>query len=102
MTHDSLRTRLKEDAQRLRASGSHTYREVAMRIDAMLEESAVSARSVLNAADADVGVARLSDDGLSWICPRCEEAVHCKPDCSRAALLLALDRLADSVGGRAP
>lgn len=37
MTHDSLRTRLKEDAQRLRASGSHTYREVAMRIDAILD-----------------------------------------------------------------
>lgn len=71
----ALRTRL-EDAERER--------------DALR----VRARHVIVAADVDVGIARLSDDGLYWICPKCASPHGCTADCTRDALLKALDALA--------
>lgn len=62
-----------------------------------------AAREVLAKADKSVSVARLSDDDLAWICPEChdpkahysaeDDAPPCRPDCTRSALLGALDAM---------
>ena len=61
-----------------------------------------AANAVLAAADKDVGIAKLSDNDMDWLCPKCSAAGPCKPNCTRNAMLAALDELAAAINGTAP
>lgn len=60
----------------------------------------IAARKVLKCAHVDVPAAKLSDDDLDWLCPKCNQK-ECAPDCTRNALLGALDELEIALSARA-
>ena len=80
---------LSDGIENLKAISGERYMDVAR-----LREAALKA---IACADKDVGIAKLSDDDLHWLCPRCNAPGSCKPGCTRNALLGALDELSTAL-----